>query len=376
MRSTRRRELTKRKIKNVLIAVAACTIASACAGTRTVDFSPGHVLDDTPPVEPPAPAAEPRPAPALPQVPIETYTVVVKEVPVVDLLFSLARDAGINLDLQADSDKTVTLNAVDRPLQEILGRIAEQAELRYRLRGTNLIIQDDMPYWDNYLVDYVNISRTAEAEVGVATQISTGGGTVGEDDRGSAGDQQGNLSKTMVKNTSTNDFWTALESGLEAIVRSNREAGAPELPQENDPVIINQMSGVVTVFGSQRQHNGVREFLDKVLTNAQRQVLIEMTIVEVRLSDNYQAGVDWARLSDDQGQGSNGISTIGALTGGDLRTPPFVSFNFNSIDDDGSGFTATVRLLQQFGDTRVLSSPKIMALNNQTSLLKVVNENV
>ncbi len=376
MRSTRRREFTDRTIKNVLVAGAACLTLCACAGTGTVDLSAGHVMDDSAPVETAPPAVAARPAPVKPPVPVETYTVVVKEVPVVDLLFSLARDAGINLDLQADSDKTVTLNAVDRPLAEILERIAEQAKLRFRLRGSNLIIQDDAPYWDNYLVDYVNISRTAEAEVGVATQISTGGGTVGEDSGGAAGDEQGNLSKTTVKNKSTNDFWTALENGLEAIVKSNREAGAPELPQESDPVIVNQMSGVVTVFGSQRQHNGVKEFLDKVVTNAQRQVLIEMTIVEVRLSDNYQAGVDWARLSDDQGQGSNGISTIGALTGGDLRTPPFVSFNFNSIDDDGSGITATVRLLQQFGDTRVLSSPKIMALNNQTSLLKVVNENV
>ena len=36
----------------------------------------------------------------------------------------------------------------------------------------------------------------------------------------------------------------------------------------------------------------------------------------------------------------------------------------------------TIRLLQQFGDAKVLSSPKIMALNNQTALLKVVNETV
>jgi len=36
----------------------------------------------------------------------------------------------------------------------------------------------------------------------------------------------------------------------------------------------------------------------------------------------------------------------------------------------------TVKLLQQFGNTRVLSSPKIMTLNNQTALLKVVDNEV
>ena len=36
--------------------------------------------------------------------------------------------------------------------------------------------------------------------------------------------------------------------------------------------------------------------------------------------------------------------------------------------------TATVRLLHEFGDTRVLSSPRLMVLNNQTAVLKVVEE--
>ncbi len=353
----------------------ACILAG-CAGQSTVDMSVGHVLEDVEPVAVPAPVTAPpaRPVAPLPE-PAPTYTVVVKEVPVIDLLFSLARDAGIDLDLQADSEKTVTLNAVDRPLPEILARISEQAKLRFELLGSNLVVQDDLPYWHNYVVDYVNISRTAIGEVGVATQIATSGGTVGEE-TGSAGDEQGNLSKTTVKNNSDNDFWKTLEMGLEAIVRSGRESVQSLSPEEHDPVIINQMSGVATVFGDQKQHHGVREFLDQIMENAQRQVLIEMTIVEVKLADNYQAGVDWQRLSADQGLGSNGLSYTGQLTGGDLRVAPFVALGFNSIDDDGSSITATVRLLQQFGDTKVLSSPKVMALNNQTSLLKVVNETV
>lgn len=370
-------KFTARTIYRAALTTLACFLIGACAGQSTVDMSVGHVIEDAEPVEMPAPAEKPRPQPVAPTPrPVPTYTVVVKEVPVIDLLFSLARDADIDLDLQANSDKTVTLNAVDRPLPEILARISEQARLRFTLFGSNLVIQDDVPYWHNYAVDYVNISRTAEAEVGVATQIATSGGTVSEDDGASRGDEEGNLSKTVVKNTSHNDFWTSLEMGLEAIVRSQRAEGQSLSPEENDPVIVNQMSGVVTVFGNQKQHLGVREFLDQVMENAQRQVLIEMTIVEVRLADNYQAGVDWQRLSADQGVGSNGLSYTGDLTGGDLRVAPFVSLGFNSIDDDGSSLTATVRLLQQFGDAKVLSSPKVMALNNQTSLLKVVNENV
>lgn len=357
-----------------LTTVATLMLLAACAGPRTVDLSAGHILDPNGVPAPAAPAPQPVPEPAQPEpepVPVKTYSVVVKDVPVKDLLFSLARDAGLDLDIQASASKTVTINAVERPLTEILRRLSEQAELRYQLRGNNLIVQDDLPYWQNYLVDYVNISRNSEGEVGVATQIATTGGSVGEDTGGTQGDQNGNLSKTTVKSTSQNDFWASLELGLEALVRTQGVAGAAVSPEQSDPVIINRMSGVVTVLGSQKQHRRVERYLERIANNSQRQVLIEMTIVEVELSDNYQAGVDWQRLSDNGGLGSNGPSIEADLLGADLKVPPFVSLNYN-----GSNIAATVRMLQQFGNTKVLSSPKIMALNNQTALLKVVNENV
>jgi general secretion pathway protein D len=359
----------------VLPAVAALLI-SGCAGQATVDFSAGHVTQDDVAaiMQPPVPEAQPEPQPVS-RVPQQTYTVAVKDVPAVDLLFSLARDAGLDIDLQADSKKTITINAIERPLDEILTRIAEQAALRFQLRGRNLIIEDDAPYWKNYRVDYVNVARDSQGEVGVATQIATSGGTVGES-TGSAGDGQGNLSKTTVKNISKNDFWASLELGLEAVLRETQVAGSTSSVESNDPVIVNQMSGIVTAYGSQTQHNRVQAHLDSVLSNSKRQVLIEMTIVEVELSDKYQAGVDWQRLSSNAGLGNNGVSITSNMLGANLSTPPFFSLGYNDLQSDGSSITATVSLLQQFGDTKVLSSPKIMALNNQTALLKVVNETV
>ena len=361
-----------------LAILALSAVLSGCAGQPSVDLSAGHVLDEQPESpEPPPIVTEapvvPEPAPAAP---IETYTVVVKEVPVTDLLFSLARDAELELDLQSSGGRTVTLNAVDRPLPEILQRIAVQAGLRYTLAGNNLVVQDDVPYWQNYPIDYVNVTRDSMGEVGVATQIAATGGSVDEDSNQQGGDEQGNLSKTTVRNTSNNDFWQALEEGLTSVVMVSRDASAETMPEAMDPVIVNSMSGIATVFGNQETQRRVQQYLDETMSNSQRQVLIEMTIVEVLLSDNYQAGVDWQRLSADAGAGSNGVSFTTDLIGANLSTSPFVALGYNSVNDDGSSITATVRLLQQFGDTQVLSSPKIMALNNQTAILKVVDERV
>jgi len=120
----------------------------------------------------------------------------------------------------------------------------------------------------------------------------------------------------------------------------------------------------------------VQAFIDQVSVNSKRQVLIEVTVVEVQLNDSYQAGVDWSRVSSNGGLGQDGISVINTLTGGNLSTPPVYTMTYNNFDSDGSGFSAAVKMLSQFGDTKVLSTPRIMALNNQTAMLKVVDEKV
>jgi len=48
---------------------------------------------------------------------------------------------------------------------------------------------------------------------------------------------------------------------------------------------------------------------------------------------------------------------------------PFISFV-----SSGGNFTASLKLLEQFGDVKVLSSPKLSVLNNQTAILRVTRD--
>ncbi len=358
------------KVLGVGFLLSSIALLGACAGVRAVEPSVGHLTGstDTSAPAPPVVAAPPAVEEPVPLPPVATYSVVAKDVPVGDLLFSLARDAGLDLDMLSENDGTITINAVDQPLSNILARVASQAGMRYQLAGTNLVVRNDTPYWHNYRVDYVNVSRASEGEVGVATQISTAGGSIAEDQIQQT-DQQGNLSKTTVRNESNSDFWSALEVGLSSIVSS--EADETSTPEYANPIIVNSMAGVITIFATQQEHAEVQAYLDTITANSHRQVLIEMTIVEVELSDRYQAGVDWQQLANNEG-----LSYESDLLGASLTTAPFVRLSYADTSSDGDTVAGTVRMLQQFGDTKVLSSPKIMALNNQTALLKVVNEEV
>ena len=392
-------------------------LLAGCVPPQAFDTSPGHISQPTASATaasaPPAPV---RAAPTLPPpqaaAPVPTYTVVVNDVAVKDLLFSIARDTQYNIDLHPGITGKVSLNAVQEPLPAILDRIARQANLRYEMNGRTVSVMPDTPYAKTYSVNYVNVARNTTSSVGVAAQIaSTGVGSIGN--TASSASTTGNSSTTTVSSQSNNDLWTVLAdnirtilAGTRAVTQSNQEraarldaekaaraervsqaeaaskagAGAANLftaAFANQPlgegkydVAANPIAGTVTVLGTSRQHELVQQYLDRVMQSAQRQVLIEATIVEVTLKDQYRAGIDWSKAL----QGATGwsINTLGggtnALAG---ALTPFIQATYTN--SGSNGFTAAIDLLESYGNTRVLSSPKLMALNNQTALLKVVN---
>ncbi|MCK7592838.1 hypothetical protein [Pseudomarimonas salicorniae] len=329
--------------------------------------------------------------------PVETYNVVVNGVPAQELLFALARDARLNVDVHPAIQGTVSLNALDQTLPQILDRIARQVDMRYELSEDNLTVMPDSPYLQMYKIDYLNMSREAVSRVSIATQVAAPGGL------GEAQGEVGNNSSTELSNTANNRFWESLITAVQDLLRetdrlipetssggaaapaaSAAEGGAPTPAQaqpvrfrEAASVIAHAETGMLAVRASSRQHAKVREFIDGLIDNAQRQVLIEATVVEVELGDGYQQGIDWnlLRQSNSRFRLSQGPSGGTQLPGGtpvDSDIPALgVLEHLGSI---GSVDVAlSIRLLEHFGRTRVLSSPKISVLNNQTALIKVVD---
>jgi len=356
--------------------------------------------------------AVPTPKPTLKP---PTYSVVVNEVPVKELLLALARDTRQNIDIHPGLTGLVSINAINETLPAILDRVGKQANMRVRREGGVIVVQPDTPYLKTYRVNYVNMERDSESRIGVSGAIAT---TTGGSSAGGGGGQGANQSQTTVNTKSQNHFWELLSDNIRSILastqalarsaddkaarsealRAQREeriaqaeavarAGAnapalkaaldarpPELPGDaKQSIMVNPVAGTVSVLATERQHQLVQQHIDSVMRSVQRQVMIEATIVEVRLSDAYQAGVDWSRLPV-----TGGLSLTQSLLGGfgtGLNQSGANSFQVGYVNPDSAvgDISGTIKLLQEFGNTRVLSSPKLMALNNQTALLKVVD---
>ncbi|HVJ23393.1 MAG TPA: pilus (MSHA type) biogenesis protein MshL [Burkholderiales bacterium] len=385
-------------------AVAAALIAATLAGCGQKPIKPGalHIRADEERVE----GAIPPPVQIVPVLPQpkavtrpETYSVVVNNVRAQELLFALARDARLNVDIHPDITGTVTLNAIDQTLPQLLTRIARQIDMRWEIDGQNLVVMRDTPFLRIYRVDYVNLARDARSVANLSTQVS-GATTTGT----TTGAQ--NNSTAVVNSVSANKFWDTLVSNIKEILQETDKvvpagaaAAAPPPPSTTAPaqpggapvsapsatfreaasVIANPETGLLNVRATARQQEKVQEFLDHVMSNARRQVLIEATVAEVQLNNEYQRGIDWQRLrSGATATGVPGFATgssgaefaqRSAGTPANITTNAFVfggaitSLNFNFA----------LKLLESFGDVRVLSSPKISVLNNQTAVLKVVD---
>jgi MSHA biogenesis protein MshL len=371
------------------ISVSIAVLAIALAGCAQAPAKPSatHLGVEVPPpstsgsIPPPVQLAPvlPKPQPAAPP---ETYSVVVNGVSAQELLFALARDAKLNIDIHPGISGKVTLNAVDQTLPQLLQRISQQVDMRYELNGANLLVLPDAPFLRAYKLDFVTATRNVKMQSQASTQFSTGGASGGASGGGGTG------STATIDVTSNSQLWESLVQNIKDILgeapgvstAAKPAAGAAAGAQGSSDVIANRESGVLFVRASSRQHERVQEFLDSVQANVRRQVLIEATVAEVQLNNEYQRGIDWQRLRTGAtltgrpgfGTGQSGIefNQNSANTPAAISTTAFVlggalvSQNLN----------VAIKLLESFGDVRVLSSPKISVLNNQTALLRVTRD--
>lgn len=362
-----------------------------------------------------APASIPSPIAAAPVLPrpqasprTETFSVVVNGLPVADLLFALSRDARINLDIHPNVQGDITINAINQTLPQILERISKQVDIRWTLENGTLNVEPDTPVLKTYRIDYFNLARNVKTNVNIANSVAS---------VGSGGAASGNSSTTEIASASNNEFWKTLEKNLRDLIQDedklvvksvregsnklnsnskgklttaqavaamlnslsaegnrntqnessteNKDDSSLKEGREANHVIVNAETGTIVVRATQRKQEKISAFLAQIGASAQRQVMIEATVVEVTLSDQYQAGVDWT-----------GITQSGNWRGGQSLTGSNFTGPIGTVAYSASRFNATISFLEQFGRTKVLSSPKVMALNNQTAVMKVVDEQV
>jgi len=196
-------------------------------------------------------------------------------------------------------------------------------------------------------IDYIDVKRSSEGSN--AVQISSGASSSeggGSEDEGS--------SMTVTANSSI-DFWTEIQVQLSTLI------------SEKGSATVNSLGGTIVVSDSHKVVENIAQFLDTVTTNITRQIELEIEIYEVSFQETFQLGIDWARLADSIDTGITGSVIVRDPAFGNTPGPESIKLDFQN----SKGHSAVLEALQQQGDLKVISKPKLRTLNNQPAVIRV-----
>ena len=319
------------------------------------------------------------------------FDVDVSEVPARAFFLGLARRGGGNVVVHPRIGGNLTMSLRSVTVAETLETVRDMYGYDYRPVPNGYFVLPATVQTRIFQVNYLDMSRLGESrtlvssgsitDVGRDDQANTGAGVnANAPQSGSDGSQsvEGETTGTRIVSRTDSDFWPQLEASLKAIVGT---AGG-------NSVVINRHSGMIAVRAMPDELRNIADFLQRVQQTVTRQVVLEAKVIEVELSNGYQAGINWATVLRDGnktlfgGQSTPVDGFESDLLGGSgqqVTVAPgnpvsgFVSRTLGgafTLALDLNDVNVFIDLLKLQGDARVLSSPRVATLHNQKAVIK------
>jgi len=328
----------------------------------------------------------PPAAPAIAPPPEERFHLAVDNAPIGQFLMSLVADTDLNMTVHPDVTGRISLELRHVTIDEVMELVREIHDIEYRRTPGGYVVLP--PRLENriYEVSYLDINRRGSSRTRVSSGQSTENPAALQDQQqpglggnGLGGNSEDRASGTRIETESESDFWVGLQDAIVAILDN----------PEGRNVMVNPMSGVISVRAMPHEQRNVAELLEAIQGSVQRQVILEAKIIEVELRDGFRSGINWTAMAEIGGRSfgfgqvaGQGLFEDGtsAIRGRNVNVRPGEVFDgFDSsafggsavLTADSNNFNAFIELLETQGTTRVLSSPRISTINNQKAVIKV-----
>ena len=129
---------------------------------------------------------------------------------------------------------------------------------------------------------------------------------------------------------------------------------------------IDKPLGIITVTAPRSILEQVESYIHTIRRELSKQVMIEAKIIEIRLEKTHSLGVDWTNLFKDSRFNFN------VVFGNAGQIYPTNAIKFISrVDMAGKNFDVFLTALNEYGQVKVLSNPKLALLNGQPAMLTV-----
>ncbi len=296
---------------------------------------------------PPAPPGPPPfsqmilPRTAELDLPETLYSMTLNDVPLTAAIEAVMQGSQLNLSVESDVDlsRRVTVHLKQATFAEAMDMLVKNGA------GYAWIVEEEVLYVRTFMeriysFDYLDMPGETDIQVGGDMLASS------VEEAGVSGKYVIKSSKT----SETSDAWSAIDATL-ATLKS--EAGI---------VRINRNGGLIYMADTPRRVAAMVRFLDALHESLTRQVFIEAKIMEVRLKDNTQLGIDWSAVNAAFTSGSGFfVDSFGLnINGGSTLTLA-----------DQSSLSAVVDFLRTQGEVSVVSNPHLSLMNGRSALLTV-----
>lgn len=340
--------------------------------------------------------------------------------PLWDIMKNLARIKKMNISWASDVDQKVLvdvdINAND-DYNEAISNLLRQVDYFHQIEGNTIVVKYKETRQFHIAMPFVKSKY----------KTGSGGNLLGNDE------ESNNIDGTIELKSDDNDFdvWKNIEANLNSILdvwkteaittmaenenrQGNTNATAPanntakaekvvseatRVRSSNQNVyFIDKPVGMVTVTAPRPLLDRVDTYFKSLKKELYRQISIEAKIIEVRLSNNSSIGINWSSVLKNFSV-SGAVEFGSNILGGQVY--PYVFANesgtngVQNVDIDGDGdadahtkiqdptrfvskvainpanFTVFLNALQEQGDTKVLSNPKISVMNGQPALITV-----
>jgi len=341
------------------------------------------------------------------KVPEKLFSFFARDASIQDVLLSFSRESDLNIVIDPEVSGKVTIDLKRVTLREALDAILFPLGWTYRIDGR--FIQITRPQMETRLftLNYISTKRTGKREI----YASTGGGL----QTGALLGQQGAVSTGGTRTGFSDlvsidemDIWVEIQRGLETIIfgsvdekekaADKEKAALARVDGKGRKLVINKSTGVIWVTDYPANLNKVASYLETVEGSSQRQVTIQAKIMEVILSDQYKAGINWKvieglprsinlswGLTDKTGttgypggttSTTSGTTTGGIATPGTFKIKPFGGTLAIGALGTEVALSDIVQAISEQGDVKILSNPTISTLNNQKAIIRVGDQDV
>ncbi len=259
-------------------------------------------------------------------------------------------------------------------LGEVFNVLVAENNMDYEF--TNNILKVSALKTKTFMIDYINAVREGTAHLKASTDSSPY-----ETDNGVGDEIEDNAIKAVEKF----DFWETISDEITLILNNGTEDYMAVQP------IINKNAGLVTVTGTKSQLDRVDRYINGMQSRLKQQVMLDVSVISVDLSNSYSKGVDWSQfklgfdsyidynknnrniLYDSDGK----VTASGGTVTGNRRNS--LSNAFSTTPGDGFivgaalnfNVSGMINFLELTGNTKTISSPKVMTLNNQPAIITV-----